>query len=244
MARLPRYSLPGVPQHVIQRGNNRQPIFAAEADYQAYLDWLRQAADQRGLSIHAYVLMTNHVHLLVTPEQEESIGKALQSLGRRYVQYFNFTYGRTGTLWEGRYRATVVQAETYLVTCSRYIEMNPVRAGMVKSPAHYRYSSYRHNAQGRQDPLLTEHEVYRRLGRTHAARIDAYRALFHAPVEEGALNEIRGATNKGWALGHDRFRDRIEHLAARRAAPLPRGRPARKAGGRRPATGKQGLNKA
>ena len=233
MARLHRYSLPGVPQHVIQRGNNRQPIFAAEADYRAYLDWLKQAADQHGLAIHAYVLMTNHVHLLVTPEREESIGKALQSLGRRYVQYFNHTHGRTGTLWEGRYRATVVQAEDYLLTCSRYIELNPVRAGMVKSPAHYRYSSYRHNAQGRKDPLLIEHEVYRRLGRTIAARCDAYRALFHGAVAEAALDEIREATNKGWALGHDRFRDRIEHLAARRAAPLPRGRPARRLGKRK-----------
>jgi len=233
MARLPRYSLPGVPQHVIQRGNNRQPIFADEGDYVAYLNWLKQAADQHGLAIHAYVLMTNHVHLLVTPEREESIGKALQSIGRRYVQYFNHTHGRTGTLWEGRYRATVVQAEDYLLTCSRYIELNPVRAGMVKSPAHYRYSSYRHNAQGRKDPLLIEHEVYRRLGRTIAARCDAYRALFHGAVAEAALDEIREATNKGWALGHDRFRDRIEHLAARRTAPLPRGRPARRLGKRK-----------
>lgn len=244
MARLPRYNVPGVPQHVIQRGNNRQPIFAAEGDYPAYLDWLKEAADRHGLLVHAYVLMTNHVHLLVTPEQEESVGKALQSLGRRYVQYFNFTYGRTGTLWEGRYRATVVQAETYLLTCSRYIEMNPVRAGMVKSPVHYRYSSYRHNAQGRKDPLLTEHEVYRRLGRTSAARMDAYRALFRGAVEEGVLSEIREATNKGWAFGHDRFRDQIAQRAARRAAPLPRGRPARKVGGRRPTTARQGSNKS
>ena len=236
MARLPRYVLPGVPQHVIQRGNNRQPIFAADGDYRAYLDWLKTAADQHGLLIHAYVLMTNHVHLLATPEQEDSIGKTLQSLGRRYVQYFNYTYGRTGTLWEGRYRATVVQAEDYLLTCSRYIELNPVRAGMVSSPAHYRYSSYRDNAQGRKDPLLTEHEVYRRLGRTVADRAAAYRALFRGAVEEAALNEIREATNKGWALGHGRFRDEVARLAARRAAPLPRGRPVLRRGARKSRT--------
>ena len=225
MARLPRYVLPGVPQHVIQRGNNRQPIFAADGDYRAYLDWLKAAADRHGLSIHAYVLMTNHVHLLATPAQEDSIGKTLQSLGRRYVQYFNYTYGRTGTLWEGRYRATVVQAEDYLLTCSRYIELNPVRAGMVNSPAHYRYSSYRHNAQGRKDPLLTPHEVYRRLGRTITDRYTAYRALFRGAVDEATLNEIRATANKGWVLGHDRFREEVARLAERRAAPLPRGRP-------------------
>jgi putative transposase len=143
MPRLPRYILPGVPQHIIQRGNNRQAIFAAEGDYITYLDWLKRAADQYGLYIHAYVLMTNHVHLLATPMAEDSIGKALQSLGRRYVQYFNFSYGRTGTLWESRYRATVVDADSYFLACSRYIELNPVRASMVQAPGDYRWSSYR-----------------------------------------------------------------------------------------------------
>lgn len=225
MARLPRYNLPGVPQHVIQRGNNRQAIFAEEADYAAYRDWLQEAAASHGIVIHAYVLMTNHVHLLVTPQHQASIGKTLQSVGRRYVQYFNDTYGRTGTLWEGRYRATVVDAEPYLLTCSRYMELNPVRAGMVKSPAHYRHSSYRHNAQGRPDPLITEHELYRRLGRSRARRCAAYRALFRGAVAEEILEDIRAATNTGWALGNDRFRGEIERLSQRRTAPLPRGRP-------------------
>ena len=225
MARLPRYNLPGVPQHVIQRGNNRQAIFATESDYAAYLDWLQEAARQHRLAIHAYVLMTNHVHLLVTPEHPDSIGKTLQSLGRRYVQYFNYTYGRTGTLWEGRYRATVVDAEPYLLTCSRYIELNPVRAGMVKSPAHYRYASYRHNAQGHPDALITEHALYRRLDRSRPRRCAAYRALFRGAVEEGILKDIRAATNTGWALGNERFRTEIQRLSQRRTAPLPRGRP-------------------
>lgn len=225
MARLARYVVPGIPQHVIQRGNNRQAIFAADGDYVAYLDWLQQGAQANGLHLHAYVLMTNHVHLLVTPMAEDSIGRTLQSLGRRYVQYFNFSYGRTGTLWEGRYRATVIEAETYLLRCSRYIELNPVRAGMVKSPANYRWSSYRHNGLGQADPLLTEHGVYKRLARRADERPVAYRALFRAAVSEEELTSIRDATNKGWALGNDRFRLQIEAMAERRAMPKPRGRP-------------------
>ena len=156
MPRLPRYVLPGVPQHIIQRGNNRQAIFACEDDYSVYLDWLKRAAEQYGLAIHAYVLMTNHVHLLATPDAEDSIGKTLQSLGRRYVQYFNRRYGRTGTLWESRYRATVIDSESYLLACSRYIELNPVRAAMVGEPGEYPWSSYRCNAMGQEDGLVTE----------------------------------------------------------------------------------------
>lgn len=230
MARLPRYVVPGLPQHVIQRGNNRQPIFVGESDYVAYLDWLKEAAQRHGLLIHAYVLMTNHVHLLVTPTQANSIAKTLQSLGRRYVQYFNFTYGRTGTLWEGRYRATVVDAEDYLLACCRYIEMNPVRAGLVKSSAHYRWSSYRHNAQGQKDSQIVEHDVYRRLGRTVQARYEAYRSLFRAGDDDVTLRAIRESAHKGWALGNDRFHVKVETLTQRRTAPLLRGR--RKAGGR------------
>lgn len=139
MARLPRYFMEGQPQHAIQRGNNRAPVFGAEDDYRFYLECLQEAAVRHGCAIHAYVLMTNHVHLLVTPETEGSLPKTLQSVGRRYVQYFNYTYGRTGTLWEGRYRATVIDSEHYLLTCMRYIELNPVRAGMVPQPEGYRW---------------------------------------------------------------------------------------------------------
>ena len=230
MARLPRYVIPGVPQHIIQRGNNRQVIFADEADYRAYSDWLTESAARNGLLIHAYVLMSNHVHLLATPEAPDSIGRTLQSLGRRYVQYFNWTYGRTGTLWEGRYRATVVDAERYFLTCSRYIELNPVRAAMVGSPAGYRWSSYRHNALGQPDELLVEHELYLRLAKDEAARCEAYRALFRTTIDPAELSQIRDATNKGWALGNDRFQAEIEALTRRRAEPLPRGRPKQKRG--------------
>ena len=154
MARLPRFFVPSVPLHVIQRGNNREKLFRHITDYQVYLDWLHEAAHIHECAIHAYVLMTNHVHLLVTPTHEDSVPRTFQSLGRRYVQYFNTIHQRTGTLWEGRYRATLIESETYLLTCSRYIELNPVRAEMVRHPRDYRWSSYRYNADGKSNPLM------------------------------------------------------------------------------------------
>lgn len=224
MARLPRYELPGVPQHVIQRGNNRQAIFAGKGDYRAYLRWLKAAADEHGVKIHAYVLMTNHVHLLVTPGEAGAIGRVLQSLGRRYVQYFNYTYGRTGTLWEGRYRATVIEAERYFFTCSRYIELNPVRAVMVARPEDYPWSSFRHNALGVSDEQISPHELYLGLGPGPAARADVYRRLFDTDPLDADVAAIRGATNAGWVLGNERFKQEIEMLTQRRGSPLPRGR--------------------
>jgi putative transposase len=225
MARLPRYFVKDQPQHIIQRGNNRVPIFDANADYTFYLECLQVAAEYQGLAIHSYVLMTNHVHLLVTPETEHGIGKTLQSLGRRYVQYFNYTYDRTGTLWEGRYKATLIDSERYLLTCMRYIELNPVRAGMVKHPADYEWSSYAANARGVDNALITPHPIYRQLGHSHVARQDAYRQLFHAAIGGNELKAIRQATNTGWVLGNDRFREKIEQLSGRRSSPKPRGRP-------------------
>lgn len=227
MARLPRYVIPGQPQHIIQRGNNRTDIFGKADDYIFYLECLKEAAQANDLAIHAYVLMTNHVHLLATPAHETSIGKTLQSLGRRYVQYFNYTKRRTGTLWEGRYKATIIDSESYLLTCSRYIELNPVRANMAAHPRDYPWSSYHFHAEGKPDELLTDHSLYRRLGRSAEERQSAYRALFRAHLGEAALGEIRDATNKGWALGGKRFMSKIEALSGRRAAPLPKGRPAR-----------------
>ncbi len=157
MARLPRYVLPGVPQHVIQRGNNREPIFAHGEDYSFYLEKLEEALKKYSCQLHAYVLMTNHVHLLITPQAENGIGKVMQSLGRSYVQYYNYVYTRTGTLWEGRYKATLLNSEQYLLTCMRYIELNPVRANMVKHPSEYPYSSYAKNAVGKQNNLSHPH---------------------------------------------------------------------------------------
>ena len=228
MARLPRFFAPGVPLHVIQRGNNRQKLFAQIKDYQVYLEWLNEAAKGHGCAIHAYVLMTNHVHLLVTPTHEESLPKTFQSLGRRYVQYFNATYDRTGTLWEGRYRATLIESEAYLLTCSRYIELNPVRAELVRHPRDYQWSSYRAHAEGKEDPLHSPHSLYQRLGSTAATRQQAYRALFRQHLSGETLDAIREATNKAWVLGSDKFKDRLAKKLDRRVAPLPRGRPSAK----------------
>ena len=227
MPRRARLSLHGIPWHIIQRGNNRAVCFHGERDYQFYLHYLKEFAVKFDCAVHAYVLMTNHVHLLATPAHEASIGKTLQSLGRRYVQYFNFTYQRTGTLWEGRYKATIIDSKSYLLTCSRYIELNPVRAKMVAHPREYPWSSYHWHADGKVDALLTDPPLYRGLGKRAEERQSAYRALFRAHLGDTALDEIRDATNKGWALGSGRFLTQIEALSGRRTAPLPKGRPTR-----------------
>lgn len=224
MARLPRYALAGQPQHVIQRGNNRQAIFTADADYRFLLEKLRSAAEKHGCAIHAYVLMTNHMHLLVTPHEVEGIGKMMQMLGRYYVQYYNYTYRRTGTLWEGRYKATLIDTEQYLLTCMRYIELNPVRAYyMASHPCEYPWSSYRCNALGEDNALLTPHPEYQRLGKTREQRQAAYRQLFKARIADKTLEEIRTATNKAWVLGDDRFKDKLAQLVNRPIAPNARG---------------------
>jgi putative transposase len=223
MARLPRFVLPGYPQHIIQRGNNRQPIFYRDDDYRFFHEKLTAACIHYGCAVHAYVLMTNHAHLLMTPQTEHGISKVMQSMGRYYVRYFNYTYQRTGTLWEGRYRATLLDTDQYLLTCYRYIELNPVRAGVVEYPAHYPWSSYGFNAQGMPDALVVPHALYQELGRDPQERQAAYRALFRDQLDEGALAEIREATNKAWLLGNDRFWGAIEQQLNRRAAPRPRG---------------------
>ena len=229
MARLGRYFLPGQALHVIQRGNNRQAVFFHDEDRELYRSWLGEAAAEYGCAIHAYVLMTNHVHLLVTPKAAESLPRTMQSLGRRYVRRVNDTYGRSGTLWEGRYRAAPIDGEGWFMTCSRYIELNPVRARLVSHPRLWRWSSYRTNAEGAADRLVTPHALYRALARSRADRLLAYRKLFTDVLGEDTLKAIRSATNGGWALGDDRFREEIEKALKRRAAPLPKGRPAKKA---------------
>lgn len=223
MARLPRLIVPGQPQHVIVRGNNRSDIFCADADYSFYLEKLQLACDTHGCDIHAYVLMTNHVHLLLTPHGEQSLSKTMQMLGRYYVQYYNYCYKRTGTLWEGRYKATLIDTQTYLLTCMRYIELNPVRAGMVSHPSEYPWSSYKYNALGQSNDLLTPYLEYRRLGGTDQARQAAYRQLFKSRIPEESLTEIREATNKAWVLGSDRFKLRIQLQLDRRVEPKAKG---------------------
>jgi putative transposase len=205
------------------RGNNRTDIFCADADYHFYLEKLQLACAKHDCTLHAYVLMTNHVHLLITPQEEAGIGKAMQTLGRYYVQYYNYTYQRTGTLWEGRYKATLIDSDAYLLTCMRYIELNPVRANMVSHPSEYPWSSYRCNALGQANELVTPHREYSHLGKTGEARQAAYRQLFKHRLPESSVEEIREATNKAWVLGSDRFKQRIQKQLDRRVEPSAKG---------------------
>ena len=223
MPRPPRLILPGVSLHVIQRGNDRMATFHCAGDRERYREALRQASQRFGCAIHAYVLMTNHVHLLITPDDDVGPSRMMQSIGRKYVRYINGRYERTGTLWEGRFKSSLVHSERYFLTCSRYIEFNPVRAQMVADPDQYRCSSHRHNALGETDALITPHEAYDALGRSMAERQAAYRALFRAPMESETLATIRQAVNEGGVLGDDEFIDRIESMTRRRVSHLPHG---------------------
>ena len=223
MARLKRLNLPDIPQHVVQRGNNRQATFFADDDYAVYLDKLKEYGKKYGVKIHAYVLMTNHVHLLVTPETEKGVSQLMQSLGRYYVRYINQTYKRTGTLWEGRYKSTLVDSEDYFLVVSRYIELNPVRANMVENPADYPWSSYHSNAGDKEIALLTPHACYNALGKTLSGRKAAYAELFKGQITARTLEDIRSATNKAWVLGSERFKLQIEAKTGRSSAPSLRG---------------------
>lgn len=225
MPRPVRLLVPGLTNHVIQRGNNRQPIFFEADDRARYLGWLEEGLAATGCRLHAYVLMTNHVHLLVTGDRAESVPRLLQSLGRRYVGDVNRRYGRTGTLWEGRYKSTILDSERYLLACYRYIEANPVRAAMVSRPDDYPWSSWHANGRGRADPLLTEHETYQALGTSPEQRRLAYRDLFAQGLDAELLATLRDATQRGWVPGRDRFRREIEAILGRAAGPPIRGRP-------------------
>lgn len=230
MPRLPRFNLVGVPQHITQRGNNRQACFFDEDDYLFYLDCLRDASARTGCDVHAYVLMTNHVHILTTPQREHAASRMLQSIGRRYVQYVNQRYQRTGTLWEGRYRASLVEAERYLLACYRYIELNPVRArGMADHPGDYRWSSYSANAHGTSDAWLVPHPAYQSIGQTSDDRRAAYRELFSKSLDPSLLQEIRESTRQGVVLGSDTFREQIAATLEQRTKPGRRGRPKKQA---------------
>lgn len=209
MPRRPRILLADHPLHIVQRGINREPCFFAEEDYLFYLHWLEETARACGCAIHAYVLMTNHVHLLLTPAEPGAPSRLMQSLGRRYVQYVNRFYRRSGSLWEGRFKSSVVQAETYLIACMRYIELNPVRADMVVDPGQYRWSSYRANGLGQADKRLTPHSLYLALAGDDDERRPAYRALFRPQLDSEAAADIREALNLGMPLGGERFAETL-----------------------------------
>ena len=225
MPRKPRFNLPGIPQHVIQRGNNREPCFFAEEDYRRYLDDLIVVTKKHSCCIHAYVLMTNHVHLLVTPMQEHGVSQMMQALGRRYVYYINKTYKRTCTLWEGRFKSSLIDSDCYLLTCMRYIELNPVRACMVETPEEYKWSSYHANANQVEDEVIQNHPIYTRLGTTVGDRQKAYRELFRNYIGNEMIHEIRETLNHELVLGRSRFKDRIEEMTNRKARLGKPGRP-------------------
>lgn len=242
MPRRPRIQLDGVPLHIVQRGHNREPCFYGEEDYQSYLHWLSEALAANECALHAYVLMTNHVHLLVTPKRAERVPHLIIALGRRYVQYINRTYRRTGTLWDSRFKSSLIHADSYLLTCMRYIELNPVRAAMVEDPAHYRWSSYRANALGQTDSRLTPHPLYMDLDRGEKNRQAAYRALFRTELDAPAIDDIRLAINQSQPLGGSRFLAEIERVAGERREPRPRGRPRLHEAGTDTPTGQGRLN--
>ncbi|WP_425641979.1 transposase [Marinomonas gallaica] len=227
MARLPRLCPIGIPQHIIQRGNNRQVCFAREDDFITYTHWLTEYAEQFQVKVHAWVFMTNHVHLLATPMIQNGISLMMQALGRRYVRYFNYTYQRTGTLWEGRFKSCVICAEEYFFICQSYIELNPVRANMVAHPIDYKWSSYQFHAQESlelQSGLWQPHELYLKLSRQQRTRAKRYQALFKYHIPEEELGRIRNATQSDMALGDDRFKEEIKALTGRRVTPKKRGR--------------------
>ena len=225
MARLPRLTLPGYPHHVIQRGNNRQAIFAKTADYQRLLDLLDDNARQFEVAIHAYVLMSNHFHLLVTPQTSDGLPQMMQAVGRRYVRYFNDSQQRSGTLWEGRYRSTLIQTDRYLLACMSYIDLNPVRAGLVAQAADYPWTSHGHYIGRQMDKVVTPHPLVWALGNTPFAREAAYAELVQAginPVQQSALTQ---ATLSGWALGEPDFVADLQKRTQRRVAKGQAGRP-------------------
>jgi putative transposase len=231
MARLPRIRTPGIPAHVWVRGNDRQAIFHSDGDRIFFHRCLVETALRFGVDVHAYVFMTNHVHLLATGSRADSLSRMVQSMGRRYVSYFNYLYERTGTLWEGRFKSCPVETERYFLVCHRYVELNPVRAELVGDPWAFPWSSYRANAFGKPDDLVTPHSLYMELGATEDRRRRAYQGLFGSPVDAPTLAAIRYAAGKGWALGGENFQAKLAELSGRPAAPRKRGRP-RKAGGK------------
>ena len=228
MPRQPRYFYPGIVLHVIQRGNDRAPVFTTPEDRQYYLAYLSDAIRVHDVAVHAYVLMGNHVHLLLSPAGRHSLSRAMQSVGRRYVRRFNTVHGRTGTLWEGRYKATAVDTDGYLFTCMRYIELNPVRAGIAKHPLEYPWSSARANAVGTYDPLLTPHPLFAAIAGSAEDRQRVYLPWLTAPLSAETLSAIRDATNFEWALGGSAFCDGVEAASGRRGRRTPSGRPTKK----------------
>ena len=232
MARTRRIDLPGIPQHIVQRGVNRTSCFCDDLDRAFYLNALLAASRVFHCQVHAYVLMSNHVHLLATANNSGGISAMMQSLGRRYVRRFNWRHARTGTLWEGRFKSSLIDSDTYLLACYNYIELNPVRAGICITPQDYRWSSVHANAFSRWDPLVHPHPLFQKLGTDENTRILAYQSLLENNMDQGLIDNIRTHLNQGKVLGSEAFQRRIESQTGKSAFLKPLGRP-RSVGGRR-----------
>ena len=215
MARLPRIVVPGEPLHIIYRGNNRQDIFYTEEDMAHIKHHIAISLHKAYCPLHAYVFMTDHIHLLVTPKNRTELATFMQSVANRYVRYFNAKYHRTGTIWEGRFKSCLVDSERYLFTLYRYIEMNPVRAGIVPSTTDYPWSSYHYHALGKPDKLITEHTLYQDLGSDTAQRCRRYRQIFDQPENQTMNTNITQATLKGEVFGSEQFHEKMGQLLNR-----------------------------
>lgn len=225
MPRPARLNLPGIPQHITQRGNNRQACFFAKTDYVLYLTLLADACRTHQCEVHAYVLMTNHVHLLITPRTAEGVSLVMRDLGRDYVRQVNVAYQRSGTMWEGRFKSSLVDKDAYCLACYRYIELNPIRANMVSNPSEYNWSSFGANALGARNDLITPHESWLALGNSDSNRRHAYLSLFEQALEQNRIEDIRYGVRKGLPTGHDRFKRQIEDALSIKLGTGKRGRP-------------------
>jgi putative transposase len=225
MARLPRLVIPNQPHHVIQRGNDRQLIFREAEDYQRFLAWLKESAKEFKVAIHAYVLMPNHLHLLASPSTHTGLAQTMQRVGRYYVPWFNHKYERYGGLFQGRFKTSLIDSDRYFMLCSRYIELNPVRARLAPGPLEYPWSSYAHHAGVRPDTVITDHALYWALGNTPFQREAAYIELTQQALTVDELNKINLSVLKGWPLGSDEFKADLQHKARRQVLPAKRGRP-------------------
>jgi putative transposase len=225
MARLPRLIIPHHPHHIIQQGNDRQLIFREAEDYQRFLGWLRESAKEYKVAIHAYVLMPTHLHLLATPADADGLAQTMQRVGRYYVPWYNAKYARSGSLFQGRFKTSVIDPAAYFLQCSQYIEFNPVRAQLAGDALAYPWSSYAHHAGVRPDPLITDHALYWALGNTPFQREALYLELAEKPLTAPQLEVINQAVLKGWPLGSDAFKAALEKKAQRQVLPAKRGRP-------------------
>ena len=225
MPRKPRFYLPNYPVHIVQRGHNKNNVFFENEDYKAYLEWLQEGSEWYEVPIHAYALLPNEIHILATPSDKESASRMMQYQGRCYVPYINNTYQKTGTLWQGRYKASLLEPETQLLNSMLYIENLPVRDGLVKSPGAYKWSSYKCNAQGKKNALITAHDSYTALAKTDKTRLEKYVALSKSGLTDAIKTDIQDAWQTGTPLGSDKFKKMIERKLNIKVGHARRGRP-------------------